>query len=283
MAASPAPASRGPRTLRFQVLGPLGVVRDGRPCTPSALKRRVLLAVLLLSANRPVSVGQLIDELWSSRPPRSAVATLQMYVSGLRRALDPAHSAAHRDARSHPRLSTELAGYRLRVRPGELDLERFRTLASTGRRLVGEGHCGQAGLAFRRALSLCRGRPLSDLGTVGMLAPSITRLAEERLAVERESYETALCQGHGPLVIGELKEQCVRHPLQETFHEQLVLALCQAGRRAEALAAYASARRLIVGEIGVEPGPALRAAQRAALHDQYLVTARHPRCRATPT
>ncbi|MDT0268672.1 AfsR/SARP family transcriptional regulator [Streptomyces sp. DSM 44915] len=275
----PVSVGRGRERLRFLLLGPLSVVREGRPCTPSAVKRRALLALLLFSANRQVAAGELVEELWDSRPPKSALATLQMYISGLRRTLDPAHSAARRAPRSHPRLTTDGATYRLRVRPGELDLERFRLLAATGRRLVGEGQCGPANRAFHEALALYQGRPLADLAAAGLLTARVTRLAEERLAVEQDFYDTVLCLGLGPRIIGELTERSARHPLREASHEQLMLALCQAGRRAEALAGYASARRVIVREIGVEPGPALREAQAVALSDRAVALARHPRCR----
>lgn len=129
------------------MLGPLEVRRDGQPCTPTALKRRALLALLLLHANEPLSVTVLIDELWDCHPPRSATATLQMYVSGLRHTLDPDHRFAGRDPRQHPVLRTEGSGYRLRARPGELDLDHFQALAGLGRSQLQSGRCAVAARA----------------------------------------------------------------------------------------------------------------------------------------
>lgn len=266
---------------RYFVLGPVGMHRDGRPCTPSALKQRALLALLLLSANRPVPNHRLVEGLWGSRPPRAAAATLQMYVTGLRRALDPAHGAARRDPRHHPLLATEVTGYRLRVAPGELDLDRFRAHAAAGRRHLAEGRCRQAGEAFRRALALWRGRPFADLEGSGHFGSYGVRLEEERLALLGEHLDTVLCRGESHEVadaVGQLHELCAAHPLRESFQEQLVRALVRAGRRAEALAVYARVRGMMVAELGIEPGPRLRAAQLVALEAREPYAAAHRNC-----
>ena len=272
----------GPDDPCYLVLGPLTVFRNGRPCTPTALKRRALLAHLLLSANVAVPAHRLIEGLWGPVPPRAATATLQMYVSGLRRTLDPAHGAARRDARNHPLLSTEAAGYRLRVGPGELDLHRFRALAAAGRTQVAEGRCRQARETLGRALALWRGRPFTDLEGSGLLGARTLRLEEERLAVLGDRLDVVLCRGRSHEIVdavGELEELCALHPLRESFHEQLIRALCQVGRRAEALVAYARVRRTMVDDVGIEPGPGLRAAQRAALEGREARGATHQRCR----
>lgn len=267
---------------RYFVLGPVTMLRDGRPCTPSALKQRVLLALLLLSPNTPVPTYRLIEGLWGSRPPQAAAATLQMYVTGLRRALDPAHGAARRDPRHHPLLATEATGYRLRVGPGELDLDRFRALSAAGRRHLAEGRCRQAGDAFRRALALWRGRPFADLEHSGRLGSYGVRLEEEHLAVVGDHLDTVLCRGDSHEVtdaIGELHELRAAHPLRESFHEQLIRALIRVGRRAEALAVYAKVRGMMVAELGIEPGPGLKAAQLVALQAREPYAAAHRHCR----
>lgn len=260
------PACAWPRhPLRYRLLGPVEIVRDGEPCTPSALKLRALLAVFLLHANEALAADRLIDELWRCAPPRSAAATLQAYISALRRILDPAHGRAGRHPRQHPVLQTHPSGYLLAVKPGELDLHRFRALAALGRDRLADGRCGQAGEMFGRALVLWRGPALSDLSRADLMAHYTTRLEEERLALLHERIAADVCCGRGSAVVVELQELCARHPLRETIHEQLMLALCAAGRRAEALDAYARARRILVDDVGVEPGPALRAAQQAVL------------------
>lgn len=264
---------------RYLILGPVEVHLAGRPCTPTALKRRALLALLLLHANKTFSVDTLIDELWDGRPPRSAVAALQMYVSGLRRTLDPGHSQGGRDARQHPLLRTAGSGYVLRVGPGELDLDGFRKAAVLGRGLLASGDCRGAGEAFRDALAMWRGSPLGDLGQAGLPAHYGVRLEEERLALIHDRIGADTCQGRAREVVGELEELCARHPLREAFHEQLMLALADTGRRAEALDAYTRARRAVVENMGIEPGPALQTAQHTLLGGGRPANAGHERCR----
>ncbi|MDH2388885.1 AfsR/SARP family transcriptional regulator [Streptomyces sp. HNM0663] len=270
----------GPQTPTYLVLGPLEVRRAGVPCTPTARKRRALLALLLLHANRSFPVDALIDELWGGRPPRSAVATLQMYVSGLRRTLDPGHSREGRDPRRHPLLRTSGSGYLLCVRPGELDLDRFRAAAAHGRELMAAGDCPAATESFRQALALWRGTPLGDLGQSGLPAHYAVRLEEERLALVHDRVGADICRGRAHEVVGELEELCARHPLREGFHEQLMLALAATGRLAEALDAYARARRTVVENTGIEPGPGLRSTQQALLTGALPGNAGHERCGA---
>ncbi|WP_405705680.1 AfsR/SARP family transcriptional regulator [Streptomyces xanthophaeus] len=248
-------------------------------CTPTSLKRRALLTLLLLHANRRFPICTLIGELWDGRPPPSAVATVQMYVSGLRRVLDPGHSREGGDARRHPLLLTDGNGYLLRVRPGELDLDRFRTTAGLGRELRAAGDCAAAARSFHQALALWRGTPPGDLGQSCLPAHYTVRLEEERLALVHDRIGADICSGRAREVVGELEELCARHALREDFHEQLMLALAAAGRSAEALNAYARARRTLVENTGVEPGPGLRSAQQALLSGARPDNARHDRCR----
>ncbi|MYV56307.1 hypothetical protein GT042_28110 [Streptomyces sp. SID3212] len=260
----------------------MAMYQDGRLCTPSALKQRALLVLLLLSANTPVPTDRLIEGLWGERPPQAAGATLQMYVSGLRRALDPAHGAASRDPRHHPLLSTETGGYQMRLAPGELDLDRFRSLTSSGRRHLAAGRCQEAGVALRQALALWRGRPFSGMEHSGRLGAYRVRLEEEHLSALGDYIDVVLCRGESHEVvdvISELSELCASHPLRESFHEQLIRALCRVGRRADALMVYARVRGMMTAELGIEPGPGLKAAQLAALEGRQPYGTGHPRCR----
>ncbi|MFF3015715.1 BTAD domain-containing putative transcriptional regulator [Streptomyces sp. NPDC057939] len=263
----------------YRILGPLEVHREGVPCTPSSLKLRALLTLLLLHANRRFPSCTLIGELWDGRPPRSAVSAVQMYVSGLRRVLDPAHSRDGGDARQHPLLLTSGNGYLLRVRPGALDLDRFRSMAGAGRDLRAAGDCASAAESFRQALALWRGTPPGDLGQACLPAHYTVRLEEERLALVHARIGSDICGGSAREVVGELEELCARHPLREDFHEQLMLALATAGRGAEALNAYARARRTVVENTGIEPGPGLRTAQHALLSGARPDNAGHDGCR----
>ncbi|WP_449483891.1 AfsR/SARP family transcriptional regulator [Streptomyces avidinii] len=262
----------------YLVLGPLEVRRGGVTCTPTPLKRRALLAILLLHANRLASADMLIDELWDGHPPRSALATLQMYVSGLRRTLDPGHGRAGGDPRRHPVLRTTGSGYVLEVGPGELDLDLSRARAALGRHRLAAGDCAAASEAFAAALAMWRGRPLADLGPARLPEYYTVRLEEERLALVHDRIGADICAGRSQEVVAELAELCARHPLREAFHEQLMLALADTGRRAEALDAYARARRVVVEGTGVEPGPDLQAVQRALLGGLRPSAALHGRC-----
>src|SRR4051812_39380782 len=99
--------------MEYRVLGPLEVIGDEGPLPLGGAKQRALLALLLLNANRVVSRERLIDELWPDDPPETAVATVQVYVSRLRRLLPEGT------------LVTRPPGYRLEIEPEALDQQRF--------------------------------------------------------------------------------------------------------------------------------------------------------------
>jgi DNA-binding SARP family transcriptional activator len=136
----------------FFVLGPLEAVVEGGSVALRAEKPRALLARLLLSPNRVVSVGELIDDLWEGEPPETATSALQVYVSQLRKAI------------GHDRVLTKSPGYSLRVEDGELDLDRFEQLVGEGRELLGEGDAEAAAERLRQALALWRGPAFAEFG-----------------------------------------------------------------------------------------------------------------------
>src|SRR5215208_7843761 len=157
--------------MRFSILGPLEVRAGDRAVALGGAKPRALLAVLALHANEPVSADRLAVALWGEDAPAGAVRTVQVHVSRLRKALgDP-------DA-----VMTTPAGYRLRVGPGELDAERFAHGVAEGRRALEAGDPERAGLVFREALELWRGRPLAELEFEPFAQAEIARLEEQRLA-----------------------------------------------------------------------------------------------------
>jgi DNA-binding SARP family transcriptional activator len=228
--------------MEFRILGPLEVRKEGHPVALGGARQRALLAMLLTRANEIVSTDRLIDELWGEQPPRTALNTLQYYVSQLRKALGA------------DRIVTRSPGYLIRVEPGELDLERFE-------RLVEEG--GAEGL--REALALWRGAPLADFAYEAFAQASIGRLEELRLAALEQRLDADLALGrHGELV-GELEALVGEHPLREHLRGQLMLALYRSGRQAEALDAYQATRRALVDGLGIEPGPALQELEKAVL------------------
>ena len=161
--------------MDFRILGPLEVFVNRRALPLGGAKQRALLALLLLHRNEVVSVHRVIDSLWGEAPPPAAAKTVQVYVSRLRRLLDP-HGAAG------SRLVTRPPGYLLEVAPEEADLDRFELLVEEARRAGANGEHAGAAAALRRALTLWRGPPLSDVALVPFAQEAARGLEEQRLA-----------------------------------------------------------------------------------------------------
>lgn len=246
--------------MDYRILGPLEAWTGERQLPLGGPRQRALLAILLLRANEAVSTDRLIDELWGERPPATAANTVQVYVSQLRKTLEA------RDA-----IETRAPGYAVRVRPGELDLHRFEELAGRGRRALAGGRAGEAAEALRAALELWRGPALADLAFEAFAGAAVLRLEELRLAALEERLEADLALGRHTELVPELEAIVAEHPLRERARGQLMLALYRAGRQADALDAFQEARRTLVDELGIEPGPALKQLERAILtHDASL-------------
>ncbi|WP_320773113.1 AfsR/SARP family transcriptional regulator [Streptomyces sp. CRN 30] len=256
-----------PGTLRFEVLGPLRVWRNGAELNTGPVQQRVVLAVLLLHANRPLSRDRLIDAVWGTTPPGRAVNLVQRHAAALRRVLEP-----DRPARAPSRLLTWTeAGYVLTVPAGRLDLETFTAQAERGRAAQAAGDLPAAAEGLHEALGLWRG-PLCE-GLAGpMLQDERDRLAEHRLDVLEDRIETDLALGRHSGVVTELAGLVREHPLRERLRAQWMLALYRSGRQAEALAAYRRGRALLAEELGIEPGPELQGLQRAVLHADPALT-----------
>jgi DNA-binding SARP family transcriptional activator len=237
------------RQLDYRLLGPLEVLDGTRALPLGGRKQRTLLAILLLHANEVVSTDTLIEGLWGERAPKTAGTALQVYVSNLRKLLSP------------ERLETRTPGYMLHVKPEELDLARFERLASEG-----NGDDPQAAAtALTEALTLWRGRPLADFAYDSFAQGEIARLEELRLAAVVQRIEAELACGRHAELVGELEALVGEHPLRERLRRQLMLALYRSGRQTEALEAYRDARRTLVGELGIEPSPALKELEKAIL------------------
>jgi DNA-binding SARP family transcriptional activator len=246
--------------MEFRILGPLEVVEDGRPVSLERRRMRALLAFLLLHANELVSADRLIDEVWGPEPPKTAGASLQNYVSRLRK------SIGAETVLSQP------PGYVLRVDPERFDLARFERLTAEARRSEPRERAEK----LRAALSLWRGPALDDLAFEPFARDEAGRLEEARLAALEECLDAELALGREDLV-AELEELVEQHPLREHFRAQLMRALYRAGRQADALAAFRDAREVLTQELGLEPGGELRAVQQAILrHDPSLGPAARP-------
>jgi DNA-binding SARP family transcriptional activator len=236
--------------VEFRILGPLEIADGDRPVTLTGARTRALLALLLTSANEVVSSDRLIDELWGAHPPRAAANALQFHVSRLRKALAPANVIVTREP-----------GYLVEVQADQLDLLRFE-------RLVSDAHGAppsEVARILREALALWHGAPLADFEQKPFARPQIRRLEELRIVALEQRIDADLALGHRAEVVGELEALTREHPYRETLRAQLMLALYGAGRQAEALEVYRSTRRLLVDELGIEPGPAIQQLEQAIL------------------
>jgi predicted ATPase/DNA-binding SARP family transcriptional activator len=238
--------------MEFRLLGAFEVEDRGRVIALGGSKPRALLASLLLRANAVVARDVLIEELWGGDQPASAVHSLEVYVSRLRRLLPG-------------RLETRDGGYLLRVDPAEIDATRVEELLDAARQARAAGDATRAGDRVDAALALWRGSALSGLELVGALAAEAARLEEVRLSCLEERAECALAAGRHAEILPELESLARLHPLRERIRGQLMLALYRCGRQADALAEYRRARRELVEELGIEPGVALRDLERAIL------------------
>jgi peptide/nickel transport system substrate-binding protein len=250
--------------MEFKILGPLEVWERGRPLPLGGAKQRALLAIFLLHANEVVARDTLIDELWGERPPASAPHTLEAYVSRLRKTLPT-------DRSGEPVLVTRAPGYMLRVGFDELDLHRFERHADEGRRALATHAPERAADKLRQALALWRGRPLSDVEFEQFARIEIERLEELRLQAFEERIEADLALGRNETVVPELETLVAQNPLRERLRGQLMLALYRSGRQAEALHVYKETRSFLNEELGLEPGPALRAVERAILRQEDVL------------
>jgi len=242
--------------MEFGLLGPLVVRSDGTLIPVTAGKQRVLLAALLLRANQMVGVDELAHAVWEGCPPGSARVTLQNYVKRLRQVLGPA---------GHERIVTGPAGYQIEAGPAELDLARFGELTAAGRAAARAGEWPAASAQLGAALALWRGQPLADVPSRTLALTEVPRLAEMRFDAREARIDADLHLGRHAEVIGELQSLVAAEPLRERLQELLMLALFRSGREDEALAAYRRARRQLVEDIGIEPGPGLRSLEQAIL------------------
>jgi DNA-binding SARP family transcriptional activator/RecA/RadA recombinase len=240
--------------VQFRLLGPLEAQDGERRVELGRPKQRVLLAVLLVHANHVVSLDRLIEELWGAGPPPQAAASLQTYVSNLRRTLEP-----DRPARAPSRvLVSQPPGYRLVVGAGDLDAARFAALATEGHRLLQAQRPAAAARALREGLALWRGPALAEVADEGFAQAERNRLEELRVAALEDRLAADLDLGGHAAAVAELEELAGRYRFRERLAGLLMLALYRSGRQGEALQAFAAARRALADELGIDPGRWLR-------------------------
>ena len=245
--------------MEFRILGPLSVWNEQGEVQIGAAKQRALLVLLLLRRGDLVPTETLIDELWGDQPPATALKTVQVYVSRLRELLGDGL------------IETRPGGYQLRLRPDDLDANRFEDQIGNARALLGDGHPDRAHTLLNHALALWRGPPLAEFRYENWARDEINGLEELRLVALEHRLEADLALGRHSKAVPELEALIREQPLRENLRRLLMLALYRSGRQAEALAAYRDARAALADELGLEPSKSLQQLETAILrHDPAL-------------
>jgi YVTN family beta-propeller protein len=251
--------------LDFRILGPLHVLDDDRTIGLGGARQRAVLAILLLHRGETVSVDRIADLLWGERPPATAVKTVQVYVSHLRRALVDDVVVSTR------------GGYALQVAAEQVDAGRFARLVDEGREALAEDDAERASELVGAGLALWRGPPLADLAYEGFVQDAVARLDEQRLEALELRVEADLRLGRHAELVPELEGLVREHPTRERLRAQHMLALYRSGRQADALDSFRDARRALIDELGLEPGRELRELEQGVLaQDPSLDAPRAP-------
>ena len=241
--------------IGFGVLGPLEMTVDGAPVPPGTPKQRAVLAVLVMNRNRPVGTDSLITAAWEQWPPPEARASLHSYISNLRRLLGDSRSI----------LVNAPPGYRLTVGDTACDIGRFILEKTAGVQAAAAGHFEEASHHLTTALAEWRGPVLEDLRDFEFVEAFATALTEDKVVAHTARAEVEIACGRGYAVIGELESLTVEHPYREPLWAQLIIAYYLADRQSEALDAYQRLKTTLADDLGIDPGPTLR-----ALHERIL-------------
>ncbi|MFE2333532.1 AfsR/SARP family transcriptional regulator [Streptomyces coelicoflavus] len=247
------------RSPRFRLLGPLEIRVDDTAVVLTG-RQRALCAVLLLHADRVVSVDRLAQGLWDERMPSASAARIRALVSEVRHAFGPDGAAL---------LATRKPGYVLRAAPAEVDAFLFEALIRDGLRALAHKEWAEAYRYHDDALALWRGDPLPDLPT---MEAERRRLTELRIAAEEGRAEAELELGRPRSAVADLVRLTSEHPLRERPHALLMRSLARDGRSPDALAVYTGLRNRMVRELGVDPSDEL-----TELHRRLLVGDAAPR------
>jgi DNA-binding SARP family transcriptional activator len=259
----------------YRILGPLEVGNgpDSEFRVPPG-RQQIVLGTLLCEANRVVSIDHLIDATWEDNPPPTARTQVQICVSSLRRDLSRIGCVEA--------IVTRVPGYLLQVAKGQLDFQVFVQLTAKADALVRTGDLEQAAELLRLALALWRGPALSG-ATSRVLAAKGIQLDENRLAALESYLDLELRVGRHHQVVAEVGALVVEHPLRERLRGLLMLALYRSGRQAEALEVYRAGRRLLIDELGLDPGEDLRRLEAAILAGDPALRLDQPAASIAPT
>jgi DNA-binding SARP family transcriptional activator len=258
----------------FGVLGPLEMAVLGAPVALGSQKQRAVLAMLVINRNRAVGSEALIDGAWGQRAPQEARASLHTYVSNLRRLLNNAGV----DGRTM--LAAVPPGYRLSVPDTDCDIGRFAAEKTAGIRAAAAGQFEVASRHLSAALAEWRGRVLDDLSDFQFVASFTAALVEDRVNVHTARAESEIACGRGNTVIAELESLTAEHPYREPLWTQLITAYYIAERQSDALDAYRRLKTALTADLGIEPGPTIRALHERILRQEALDVRRDARTKA---
>lgn len=271
MTAAPELSSTAAMVIDAAVLGTFEVSIDGHSIVPRANKPRQVLALLVLHAPRAVSVDALIDELWGGLPPRSALTTLQTYIMQVRRCIDEvaeltaARGGVARAAKDV--LLTSYSGYRLAIEPEAVDVNVFRNSLAAGVQALEQGCPEQAAELLGRVLAGWHGHALAGVEHGRRLAAASVRIRDDALTALLARNDAQLMLGRHQMLVGELAMLADEHPLDERIHRQYMVAVYRSGQPHRALAAFATLRRTLIDELGMEPSVLTR-----SVHQQILAS-----------
>ncbi|MFD1151043.1 AfsR/SARP family transcriptional regulator [Saccharothrix hoggarensis] len=257
----PEPPTPPGGAVRFTLLGPLEIRRNGVDHAPTTPKVLQLLGMLVRRPGRVVHIDSIVRELWADNPPRSVRTTMHTYVYQLRRCIEENQLAPF----GEPMLVTKAPGYVLRISPEQVDVFEFQALQRRGRELLDHGRFAEAARCFRAALDLWSGSPLGNVQCGQVLSAYVLELTEERRSTLHLRIEAEIGAGAHHELIGELRSLISRNPMDEALHSQLMRVLGRSGRRSDALAAYRQLRARLNGELGVEPCDELQVLHRNLL------------------
>ncbi|GAA4521100.1 MULTISPECIES: BTAD domain-containing putative transcriptional regulator [Nonomuraea] len=240
--------------VAFRVLGPVEAYAHDDELDLGGLRQRAVLARLLVARGQVVPVDTLLYDLWDDDTAKGAQSGLQVYISRLRRVLEPGRP------RGGPNrlLVTVASGYALRVAPDQVDALRFEQLVRAAGEHLEEGDPQSARGRLEKSLGLWRGTPYSDFADQTWAEAEVNRLAELRLVARERHADTGLRLGLPSETVPDLEALTTEHPLREEGWRLLALGLYRCGRQGDALAALRRARGILADELGIDPGPALR-------------------------
>jgi DNA-binding SARP family transcriptional activator len=245
--------------IGFGVLGALQMTSDGAAVPLGTPKQRAVLAMLLMNRNRPVSTDALITAAWEQSPPPEARASLHSYISNLRKVI------ANAGADPKATLVKAPPGYRLNAADTDCDIGRFVVARAAGIQASAAGQFAQASEHLTTALSQWRGAVLEDLRDFEFVAAFATALTEDKVVTHIARAEAEIACGRGYAVISELESLVIQHPYREPLWAQLITAYYASERQSDALDAYQRLKTTLADDLGIDPGPTVR-----ALHERIL-------------